>query len=292
MSWRRAKRFCGLVAAALALGGASGPAAPRRIVSLNTCADGYLIALADPGQIAGLTRFARDPSLSPAAAQASRLPITNGSVEAVLALAPDLVIASPFRARDALSPVEARGARVFDLPPATDLPGIYANVRRMAAVVGHPERGEALIARMEAQLAAIGPPPGRGRTAAYYQRRGYLTGGGSLIDEVIRRVGLVNLATRLGRPALSRMPLESLIAARPDFVLLDQAAMRAPDRGAETLRHPALDAAVPSSHRLALDQALAVCDGPYFPAAIAALARDIRAADRAEAKIAAVPARP
>jgi iron complex transport system substrate-binding protein len=280
MSWRWAKRFCGVLGVALALGGASGPVAPRRIVSLNTCADGYLIALADPGQIAALTRFARDPSLSPAAAQAGRLPMTNGSVEAVLALDPDLVIASPFRAKDALAPVEARGARVVDLPPAIDLPGIYANVRRMAAVVGHPARGEALIARMQAQMAAIGPPPGHGRTAAYYQRRGYLTGSGSLIDEVIRRVGLVNFATRLGRPALSRMPLEALIAVRPDFVLLDAAATTAPDRSAELLRHPALDAAVPEGRRLHLNQALAICDGPYFPIAIAALARDIRAADR------------
>jgi iron complex transport system substrate-binding protein len=280
MTWRQAKRFCALVAVAALLPGAARQAPPRRIVSLNTCADGYLIALADRGQIAALTRFARDPALSPQSKLAQHLPITGGSVEAVLALAPDLVIASPFRAPATLAPVEARGARVVDLPPANDLPGIYANVRRMAAVVGHPERGEALIARMQAQLAAIGPPPGRGRTAAYYQRRGYLTGGGSLIDTMIRRVGLVNLATRLGRPAISHMPLEALIAARPDFVLLDDAAVDAPDRGAEMLRHPALDKAVPAARRLRLNQALAVCDGPSFPAAIAALARDIRAADR------------
>lgn len=280
MSWRRATRFCGVLAAALALGGASGPGAPRRIVSLNTCADGYLIALADPGQIAGLTRFARDPALSPEARRARALPITNGTLEEVLARDPDVVIASPFRPPGALAVLERRGVRIAELPPATDLPGIYANVRRMAALTGHPDRGEALIARMRAQLAAVGPPPGRGRTAAYYQRRGFLTGGGSLIDAMIRRVGLANLATRLGRPAISRMPLEALIAARPDFVLLDRAAIATPDRGADVLRHPALDAAVPAGHRLYLDQALAVCDGPYFPAAIAALARAVRAADR------------
>src|SRR5579864_590412 len=111
MSWRRAKRFCGLVGAVLALGGTSASPAPRRIVSLNTCADGYLIALADPNQIAGLTRFARDPSLSPQAMQARQLPITNGSIEDVLARDPDLVIASPFRPAGALAPVERRGVR-------------------------------------------------------------------------------------------------------------------------------------------------------------------------------------
>jgi iron complex transport system substrate-binding protein len=270
------------VLALATLPAATGPSPPRRIVSLNTCADGYLIALADPGQIAGLTRFARDPTLSPQAAIARHLPITGGSVEAVLALKPDLVIASPFRAAGSFAPVEALGIRVVDLPPANDIPGIFANVRRMAALTGHADRGEALIARMHAELAAIGPPPGRGRTAAYYQRRGYLTGGGSLIDTMIRRVGLVNLATRLGRPAISHMPLEVLIAAKPDFVLVDRAAIAAPDRGADVLRHPALAAAVPPRRQLPLDQALAVCDGPYFPAAVAALARAVRAADRAQ----------
>jgi iron complex transport system substrate-binding protein len=280
MTWALAKRFCALLATATLLTATARQAPPHRIVSLNTCADGYLIALADRDQIAGLTRFARDPALSPQARLARDLPITDGSVEAVLARDPDLVIASPFRAAGVLAPVEARGAQVADLPPASDIPAIFANVRRMAALVGHPERGEALIAKMRAELDAIGPPPGHGRTAAYYQRRGYLTGQGSLIDTMIRRVGLVNLATKLGRPAISHMPLEVLIAARPDFVLLDDGAVDAPDRGAEMLRHPALAAAVPARRRLRLDQALAVCDGPYFPSAIAALARAIRAADR------------
>ena len=44
--------------------------APQRIVSLNLCADQYLLALADRDQIAGLTRNAIDPDMSAAAAQA------------------------------------------------------------------------------------------------------------------------------------------------------------------------------------------------------------------------------
>src|SRR5258708_34660116 len=97
MTWRQAKRFCALWAMALSFPAAAMPSPPRHIVSLNTCADGYLMALADPGQIAALTRFARDPALSPQPALASRLPMTAGSVEAGLALDPDLGSASPFR---------------------------------------------------------------------------------------------------------------------------------------------------------------------------------------------------
>src|SRR3546814_17875646 len=44
--------FCALV-----LTGAA-PTQPRRIVSLNTCADQYVLALADPAQLAALSRSA------------------------------------------------------------------------------------------------------------------------------------------------------------------------------------------------------------------------------------------
>src|SRR3546814_5234381 len=47
---------------------AAADAAPRRIESLNLCADQLLIALADRDQIAALTQFARDPTLSHEAA--------------------------------------------------------------------------------------------------------------------------------------------------------------------------------------------------------------------------------
>ena len=39
-------------------------AAPRRVVSFNICADQLVVALADPAQIAGLSPYATDPTLS------------------------------------------------------------------------------------------------------------------------------------------------------------------------------------------------------------------------------------
>jgi len=54
--------FAGVAALICFSGAAMG--SPQRIVSTNLCADQYLIALADKSQIAGLTLFARDPSLS------------------------------------------------------------------------------------------------------------------------------------------------------------------------------------------------------------------------------------
>ena len=45
-------------------GGAAQAAAPRRIVSINLCADQYLLALADRDQIVGLSQWAHNPAMS------------------------------------------------------------------------------------------------------------------------------------------------------------------------------------------------------------------------------------
>ena len=278
--WRNLVRRAWLVAAlAPMLGATPPPHPPRRVVSLNMCADQLVIALADPGQIAGLTEWARDPQLSYFAGRARHLPFTHRSAEEVLDLHPDLVIGAPYRTRDVLGPLAARGITLLDLPSVDGLADIERTIRIVAAALGHADRGAALIASIRADLAAIGPPPGRGRVAAYYQRQGYLTGTGTLVDEMMRRVGLVNLAARLGRPALSQISLEQLALARPDFVLTESGDRSGEDRSGAMVRHPLLDRVVGAGHHLYIPQALTVCGGPGYPRAVAMLADQVRRAD-------------
>src|SRR5690606_39297055 len=59
-------------------------AAPRRIVSINACADQLLLALADRQQILALTHYARDPNMSFYADRAQGLPTIRGDAEQVL----------------------------------------------------------------------------------------------------------------------------------------------------------------------------------------------------------------
>jgi iron complex transport system substrate-binding protein len=256
----------------LLLLGAAPVARPQRIVSLNLCADQYLLALADSGQIAALTRFARDPQMSAAAGPAARVPISRGAAEDVLALRPDLLIATPGRRRETMAQLNGRNIATLDLPSAESYADIVAQIRKIAAAVGHADRGEALIRRMDAQLAALPRAPGRGRVAAYYQRRGFLTGTGTLVDDLMRRVGLTNLATRLGRGKLQRVPLEQMALARPDVLVVESATERIEDQGTEMLHHPIL-ARIP---RLDLPQAWTVCGGPAYVSAASSLSRQLR----------------
>lgn len=240
---------------------------PKRIVSLNLCADQLLVALADRDQIAGLTSNAASPEMSSVAAQTKGLRILSSSAEEIVEIDPDLVIGMPARRSAALQMLKGRNLRTLDLETARSFDDIRASIRQTAAAVGHPARGEALIARMEADLARL-PRSGQGRVAAYYQRRGFMTGAGTLVDDLMSRVGLVNLATRLDKPVLSQISLEELVAARPDFLIMESATARVTDQGTEMLHHPA----IAHISRITIPEAWTVCGGPAYVLAAKSMA--------------------
>jgi iron complex transport system substrate-binding protein len=188
----------------------------------------------------------------------------------VLAIEPDLVVGMPARRGAVMAALSGRHYRIVDLKSAESYVDIVREIRAVAAAVGHADRGEALIARMDRELAAL-PRPGRGKVAAYYQRRGFLTGTGTLIDDLMRRVGLTNVAARLGKPVLSQMSLEELIAARPDYLIVESASDRARDQGTEMLHHPLLS----GIERLRIPQAWTVCGGPAYVLAARSLTRQL-----------------
>jgi len=257
-----------LLALALALPARAAPPRPRHIVSLNLCADQFLVRLADPAQIAGLTRLSHLPNMSPIAAEAARFPTMSASAEALLAAQPDLVLTGWPGQADAAGRAGLK-ARILVVPPANSYADIVGQVRLIASAVGHPERGEALIRRMDAELATI-PKAGRGRIAADYQRRGYLSGAGTLMDDMMTRVGLRNLATELGLPPLSNLPLEQFVARRPAFLITGTGKAR--DLGSAMLEHPAI-AGIP---RLRLPGYFADCGTPSYPKAIRLLSDQLR----------------
>ena len=275
---RRMLAICCLVS----LTGAA-PAPPKRIVSLNTCSDQYVLALADPGQIAALSPYGHDPELSAAIAKAQRFPVLKRPAEEVLALRPDLVIGFPDGAGGVVGAPDGRW-RKLGLASADSFAAIRDQIRQVAGVVGHPARGEAMIAGMERDLAAR-PRSRRGGVAAYYQRRGYMTGTGTLVDELIRRAGLTNLAAKLGKPALAQVPLEEMIAAKPDYLIVEEGSERVVDQGTEMLHHPVLR----SIPRIRVPQAWTVCGGPAYVQAARSIVAQADAASKGRARPKATP---
>jgi len=253
---------------------------PRRIVSLNLCADQLVLALADRDQIAGVTRNATDTEMSGEAAKARGQPVLKNSAEQILAIDPDLVVGMPASRSAPMRALKGHRFNLLDLQSADTVDQIYASIRQTAVAVGHPERGEALVARMQAALARLGKPGG-GKVAAYYQRRGFMTGTGTLIDDLMQRMGLVNLAAKLDKPPLSQLSLEEMVAAQPDYLIVESATDKIADQGTEMLHHPAL-AGIP---RISIPQAWTVCGSPAYVQAAEGMAQQLaRFQDRTHAR--------
>ncbi|MEG0818916.1 MAG: ABC transporter substrate-binding protein, partial [Brevundimonas sp.] len=118
-------------------------AAPRRVVSLNACLDAILVHVADRGQIAALSHYAREPVGSTISEVAKTLPFTWETAEEVIALRPDLVLTSRHSAlatRNALGRMNIP-TELFSVPDSVGRS--LDQVREVARLVGRPARGEA-----------------------------------------------------------------------------------------------------------------------------------------------------
>jgi iron complex transport system substrate-binding protein len=241
------------------------PVRALRVVSLNLCTDDYLVLLA-PESVLALSPLATDPSGSVVAAAARRLPWVRPDAEAVLALRPDLVLGGPYGAQTTLAALARHGLRVERTGLPQDFPAIREETRRMAAVLGVPERGEAMLAHMDAELAAI--PRRTPVRALYLEAGGHAAGAGTLEAAVLRAAGLDNAGAG-GRPGLAARPgLEAILANPPQLLVVPEAA-RFPSLATELLRHPALSG-IP---RRSVPPALLACAGPWTAAAAALLAK-------------------
>jgi len=263
--------------AAVRVGTAAEPP-PQRIVSINLCSDELLIALADPDQIASLSIYATDPVLSYFADKAKAFRHDAGEAETAIDLDPDMVIAGRYTKRASRDMLSALGYRVELLDPARSIDDSIAQIRQVASLVGHPERGERLVeeieaARARALAAARGEPR---RTAAVYQRRGYVTGSETLTGELLSAVGLVNFGGELAGKTGGFVRLESLVADPPDLLVVYDSPIAPEDQGEALLVHPALTTLFPANKRVTLPERLTVCGGPSLPAALDWLSEQVR----------------
>jgi iron complex transport system substrate-binding protein len=245
------------------------PAQPQRVVSLDYCADQFVLKLADRAQIAAVSPDAgKDFSFMRAAAPG--MPIVRSTAEDVLAQRPDLVVRSYGGGPGVAHLLARAGVPVAQLGYAGDFDGVRANVRAMAAALGHPARGEALIAEMDSRLAAVAAQEGTGRSALYLTPAGVTTGAGSLVHVLIEAAGLENFEHQPGwRP----IPLERLAREQPDLIAFARfgAASHQPDAWSAA-RHPIAQRQLAERPVATMDGAWTACGGWFLADAVEALA--------------------
>ena len=197
----------------------------------------------------------------------ARFPATGGTVEEIVALRPDVVVASSFLQPATGSALDRLGIPVVRLGIAGTVADSEGQVRELARLAGHPARGEALVERIERALAAAAPPAGSPPIPAIvWQGGGLVPGDASLIARLMRHTGFANAAAARGLGQGAVLPLEAMLADPPRVIFTAGSPQAEEDR---LLSHPALGA-LSGTGRARFDPRLLFCGGPTIPKAVAA----------------------
>lgn len=245
-----------------------------RIVSLNLCADPYLMAFAAKSQIAALTHLSRDPDLSADAEAAQNFPISDGQIETLVDLQPDIVIVSSWSdpLRNAL--IERLGFQLLVMDAAQDYAAARAEIINLGKAIGRAGEARAYLKKLDADMAILSKRQNKPRILPL-QRRNLTAGHGHIIDDIIARAGGVNLGRNDRADTMRRVSLENALAAQADFILLNEMQGSPDSRGMEFLTHPALAQHYRAGQRLFINNNLLVCAGASTPRAVHALIKQL-----------------
>jgi iron complex transport system substrate-binding protein len=225
------------VAVLLLVVGQAAAAPPQRIMSLKVCTDELLLDLVAPSRIASITFLSREKASLKVWPQAAGIAVNHGTAEEILSTHPDLILTDPFIAPSMRPLLAKTGAKVIEVPPAENFEQIRAVTRLVAHAVGEEALGEALIARMDAELRDLAAHrPGKVVTVADWGGGGYVSGTGGLFDAMLTAAGARNAE----RGSFGYYDVESLIAANPDALVYGDTYSGTTSLRADQDLHPAL----------------------------------------------------
>jgi iron complex transport system substrate-binding protein len=153
------------------------------------------------------------------------------SLEQIVALDPDLVLAGGINTPEQVKALEDLGVIVYFLANPTTLEEMYANLATVGQLAGRNDEAKALIeslqtrvAEVDKQLATINDRPD-----VFYEidasdpARPYTAGPGTFIDQLITRAGGVNVAAE-APSEYPQLGLEQLVVSDPAIILLGDSA--------------------------------------------------------------------
>ena len=234
---RHFKKIVGLVA--LFLWATSTHAEPQKIVSLNLCTDQLLMLLADPNQIASLSKIVDDPHVSLLAEKSVEFQKNRGDAEEIFIDNPEIVLAGVYTEKATVQILQSLGVRVEIFPIEQNFDDIVENIKKMGLLVGHLDRAERMIDDFNIRLEELRSGITERPRAAIYSANGYTTGTDTMAGQILKTAGFRNITEEVGMSFGGTLPLETLVMLQPDLVITGKE-YPGHSRSEEILKHPAL----------------------------------------------------
>jgi iron complex transport system substrate-binding protein len=206
------------------------PDHPQRLISLAPSVTETLFALGLSDRLVGDTDYCDFPP------QAKNLPHVGGtqnpSLEAIVALKPDLVIGTDeANRRETVAQLERLGIPLYGVTAHT-VEGTIASIEDLGQALGWGPATQRLVASLRARTAAVdqqvlGKP--RIKVLFVVQYRPLISAGKqTFISDVIRRAGGISISDDMGSE-WPRMGLESVLSRAPDVILVPKTQAFAPE---------------------------------------------------------------
>lgn len=198
-------------------------AEPKRIVSLSPPLTESAFALGLGDRVVGVTRFCNFPKETEGKEKIGG--VSDPSVEKILALNPDLVLATVGNPMPVLEALEKSQIPVLSLDPKT-YDGVAEALKTLGRVCGVPEAGEKLAKQMrdtaaeiQAKVAQV-PEDKRPRALlVVWLDPLFVAGPKTYMDDMLRICGARNVAAQTENP-WKQFSLEMAVAENPQVLIL------------------------------------------------------------------------
>jgi iron complex transport system substrate-binding protein len=197
---------------------------PQRIVSLAPSITEILFAVGAGAQVVGRDEFSDYP------AETADIQTIGGSfgeysVEGIVALKPDLIVAAEINTPELIHQLEDLGLTVYYLANPTTLEELYPKLETVASLTGHDASG--LVESLQARVAAVDEKiaPLSARPYVFYEidatdpAKPWTYGPGTFGDLLIDRAGGFNVGNLANDP-YPQLSLEQIVDANPSIIIL------------------------------------------------------------------------
>ena len=206
-------------------------APPERVHFLSLGHAEIGAALIDIEKFTAVYSFFVDPNVSNVSDELANVPVIGFEPEEVVALQPDIAIASQYTNPDLVNVVKSAGIPVVRVSEEGGSSGDIPNILFMGYMLGAEDRALELAAEIEARItyieARILPHqkqdvalPGVLAISKYTDI--YAAGGNTNLDEIITAAGAFNPAKEAGIDSFQQVSIESIAAINPDVIIITQ----------------------------------------------------------------------
>lgn len=195
--------------------------APMRIVSVTITGDVLLQALVDSSRILAVSALADDSGIHEAAGLFPTKPRIGPDLEQIVSLRPDLVLLGSFHDPAFVDGIRKSGLNVEILQSPNSLEKVRAYLKQVATRLGEPAKGDSLVRWMDSTLDAVKTKIAKcpDHPRVLYWSEGFTAGDSSTIGDLLKVVGVQNLAAQAGIQGSQTIAIEDVIRLQPDWIL-------------------------------------------------------------------------